>query len=324
MKQEEIYSLVAADLEKVQAIMDRSVSSNVRVVNHLGRYAGGNSGKKLRPMVLLLAAGLFEKATDAHCQLAAIMELIHTASLVHDDVIDAADTRRGRPSVNAAYGNEMSVLLGDWLYMTAFQLAVARRDFRILDVLMDTVKKMVEGELIQLDLLGKLDLTVDENLDVASRKTAYLFAACTQLAGIVCGRPDEEVERLRRIGLHLGLAFQLVDDVLDFTADTSLLGKPKLNDLREGKVTLPVIFLLQAGSVAHRRLAGTVLAERGFQSVAENDLLAAVEDSGALARAMSVAQDYARDARRDILEFPPSSARDALAALADYILERNK
>ena len=239
-----IFDMVGSDLEKVQARIQECLTSHVGIVDRLGRYVGENTGKKLRPALLVLAGRMVKAPEESLPVLGALVELLHTASLVHDDIIDEAATRRGRPSVNSAFGNQMSVLLGDWMYMTAFQVAVNQQSFRILDLLLDVTRKMVEGELIQQELLGKVETTAAESLDIAARKTAYLFSASTALPGVAAGRSLDEQDRLARIGLNLGLAFQLVDDILDYTADERKLGKPIMNDLREGKLTLPVIYLL--------------------------------------------------------------------------------
>lgn len=317
-----IFDMVGPDLEKVQARIQECLTSRVGVVDQLGRYVGGNTGKKLRPALLVLA-GRMVKAPEASLPvLGALVELLHTASLVHDDIIDEAATRRGRPSVNAAFGNQMSVLLGDWMYMTAFQVAVNQKSFAILDLLLDVTRKMVEGELIQLQLLDKVETTAAESLDIAARKTAYLFSASTALPGVAAGRPPEEQDRLARIGLNLGLAFQLVDDILDYTADERKLGKPIMNDLREGKLTLPVIYLLEGGDPEHRRMVETVLAERDFRTVPPATFLAALQSRDCLARTMAEAHAYSAAARDDLQAFAPSVERDALSSLAEFILAR--
>jgi octaprenyl-diphosphate synthase len=317
-----IFDLVGPDLEKVQACLQEHLTSRVGVVDRLSRYVGSNSGKKLRPALLVLAGRMVGAPEESLPTLGALVEMLHTASLVHDDIIDEAATRRGRPSANAAFGNQMSVLLGDWMYMTAFQLAVNLHNFRILDLLLDVTRRMVEGELIQLELLDKINTTPAESLDIAARKTAYLFSASTALPGVAAGRPTDEQDRLQRIGLNLGLAFQLVDDILDYTADERKLGKPIMNDLREGKLTLPVIYLLEGGDPAHRRMVETVLSERDFRSVPAADFLAALESRDCLARTMASAHEYSTAARDDLLAFPSSIHRDALASLAEFILAR--
>ncbi len=314
--------MITQDLTRVQELIEHYVASNVTIVDRIGRYVGENSGKKLRPAILLLTARLFNTQSESLHHLGALVELIHTATLVHDDIIDEAETRRGRPSTNTVFGNEITVLMGDWLYMTAFQIAVNQRNFRILDVLIDVTRKMVEGELIQLDFLGRADISIEENLDIASRKTAFLFSACTRLGGVVGNCSEDELERLFRIGLNLGLAFQLVDDVLDYTADEQKLGKPIMNDLREGKVTLPVIYLLQENQPAHREMVDTILREKDFRTVTPESLISALRQHNCIDRAMSYAHSFATSARVDIQQFPPSPARDALTAIADFILAR--
>jgi octaprenyl-diphosphate synthase len=317
-----IFDMVGPDLEKVQARIQDCLTSHVGIVDHLGRYVGENTGKKLRPALLVLAGRMVKAPEESLPVLGALVELLHTASLVHDDIIDEAATRRGRPSVNAAFGNQKSVLLGDWMYMTAFQVAVNQKSFAILDLLLDVTRKMVEGELIQLELLDKVETTAAESLDIAARKTAHLFSASTALPGLAASRPQDEQDRLTRIGLNLGLAFQLVDDILDYTADERKLGKPIMNDLREGKLTLPVIHLLEGGDPEHRRMVETVLAERDFRTVPPAAFLAALESRDCLARTMATAHGYSAAAREDLRAFAPSVERDALASLAEFILAR--
>jgi len=317
-----IFDMVGPDLEKVQARIQECLTSHVGIVDHLGRYVGENTGKKLRPALLVLAGRMVKAPEESLPVLGALVELLHTASLVHDDIIDEAATRRGRPSVNAAFGNQMSVLLGDWMYMTAFQVAVNQHNFRILDLLLDVTRRMVEGELIQLELLDKVETTAAESLDIAARKTAHLFSAATALPGVAAGLPQDDQDRLARIGLNLGLAFQLVDDILDYTADERKLGKPIMNDLREGKLTLPVIYLLEGGDPEHRRMVEAVLAERDFRTVPPAAFLAALQSRDCLARTMATAHGYSAAAREDLQAFAPSVERDALSSLAEFILAR--
>ena len=317
-----ILKRIQPDLERVQTCFDGYLDSSVGIVDQLGRYVARQSGKKLRPALLILAGRMIGCEPERLYPLGALVELIHTASLVHDDIIDEADTRRGSPSVNAAYGNHMSVLLGDWLYMTAFQVGVAQQNFRILDVLLDVSRKMVEGELIQADVLGRLDLTAEASLDIAARKTAHLFSAATALPAVSARADDATIDRLTRIGLNLGLAFQVVDDVLDYTADEQKLGKPVMGDLREGKLTLPVIYLLQSDGAAARRMVETVVAEQGFTSVQPDALLRELRRAGCLERTMACAHAYADQARTELLTFPSSPHRKTLVQITDFILKR--
>jgi octaprenyl-diphosphate synthase len=322
MNQRRILAPVANDLKRVEELIRGYLASQDAVVDKVGGYIAQGRGKMLRPAIVLLTGGMFGSLRESHYHLAALVEILHTATLVHDDIIDLADTRRGRPSANAVFGNEITVLMGDWLYMTAFQIAIARRSFPILDVLLDVTKKMVEGELIQLDALQRIDLSLEEHLDIAARKTAHLFSACTRIAGLASERPDEEITTLGEIGLSLGLAFQLVDDILDFTADEKKLGKPIMNDLREGKVTLPVILLLQEENPAHEQLVRDMMRPDGDHAGLADDLRAALERHNCLARAMDHAREYARRARVRIESFPSSPQRESLMAITDFILAR--
>jgi octaprenyl-diphosphate synthase len=251
-----------------------------------------------------------------------VVELIHTATLVHDDVIDAADTRRGRPSTNSRWGNHMSVLAGDWLYMQAFNIALTERQFKILDLLIGLTQVMVEGELLQLTLLRKLHLREDEYFELSYRKTACLFSACLRL-GAILGRKSEELEmKLGSYGVNLGLAFQLVDDLLDFTSSEEKLGKPVGSDLREGKLTLPLIYLLERCRADEAAKISTVLEEGGFHSVAFAEILALLECHGALRQARDKARELAEQARSALDTFPDSPYRDALRSLPEFILDR--
>ena len=253
-----------------------------------------------------------------------MVELIHSATLIHDDVIDGADTRRGRSSANARWGNHRSVLAGDWLYMRSFRMALGERNFRILDILIEITQRMVEGELLQLAKLGRLDVTEKEALEMATYKTACLFSGCTRLGAVLGLRSERAEEALAEYGRFAGLAFQLVDDLLDFTASPKQLGKPVLSDLKEGKVTLPLIYAMENGNHAGRRLVATVLAEKDFHSVRPEEITSLVRESGALDRSMQLAHEYARRAKASLdgaVDADGDLAR-ALLAVPDFILER--
>jgi octaprenyl-diphosphate synthase len=279
--------------------------------------------------------------------------MIHSATLVHDDVIDGANTRRGRPSANARWGNHMSVLAGDWLYMQSFKIALQERNFTVLDILIGLTQNMVEGELLQLTCLDRIDLTEREAADLSFRKTACLFSGCAELGAVLAGSSDSTRRALAEYGLQAGLAFQLVDDLLDFTASSEKLGKPVLSDLKEGKVTLPLIFALRNGvqnaalqaaagqnggpqnggnSEAHhdgrdgctssRELVATVLREKSFQSVRPEQITSLVRDSGALEHSRRLAVEYAERAKSSLAVLPDSEFRRALLAVPDFILDR--
>ncbi len=289
----------------------------------ISSYLLAGGGKRLRPAVLLLAAGAAGYRGAGAIRLGAVVELIHTATLMHDDVIDGADTRRGRPSANTRWGNHMSVLAGDWLYMQSFQLALQERNFRILDLLIDLAQHMVEGELLQWTHLGRIDLTEEEALDLAFRKTACLFSGSARLGAILARATPAAEALLADYGRCAGLAFQLVDDLLDFTASAEQLGKPVLSDLREGKVTLPLLYALAASDSAARVLVAHVLADKEFGRVSAAEITALVSDSGALDRARQLACDYAAKAKAALEPLPDSEYRRALLSIPDFILDRD-
>ena len=256
-------------------------------------------------------------------RLAAVVEFIHNATLVHDDIIDAADTRRGRPSANSHWGNSMTVLAGDWLYMRSFALALGEKNLDVLNTLIDITQKMVEGELLQLTYLGRSEVTEQQLLDIVERKTAYLFSGCTKLPAIAAGMNHGSAERLAEIGKSLGMAFQLVDDLLDLTSTQDVLGKPVANDLKEGKMTLPVLFAIRNGNQEDTLKVQSVLDERDFRSVDRMEILKLVERSDGLHRTRELAAEYASRAIHMLDEFPPSIFRDAIVRIPEFILNRS-
>lgn len=318
----EVFELVRLDLQKVEEEIAQQSVSSVRSITEIGQYLQAGGGKRLRPALVLLSSKVCEYEGAAAIRLAAVVELIHTATLIHDDIIDGAETRRGRPSTNSRWGNHMSVLAGDWLYMQAFNIALAERNFKILDLLIGLTQVMVEGELLQLTHLNKIDVTEDAYFELTYRKTACLFSACLRLGALLGGRDDEDEMRLGSYGTNLGLAFQLIDDVLDFTSSEEKLGKPIGSDLREGKVTLPLIYLLQKCRPEEAAKIERVLKEGEFHSVQFSEIMELVEKYGTLRAAQAKAQYFAETAKNSIEGFPDSPYKDALRSLADFILER--
>ena len=251
-----------------------------------------------------------------------MVEIIHTATLVHDDIIDEAKTRRGRPAANTQWGNSKCVLAGDWLYMQAFKIAVQERNFRVLDVLIDLTQQMVEGELLQMEKLGKC-ISLEDHFDLIFRKTACLFSASTRLGAIIGGGSEEQETRLGEYGRNLGLAFQIVDDVLDLTASEELLGKPVASDLREGKATMAEIHALENCTAEERKLVETVLEERAFVSVKHEQILEMLNRYDSIAYAYDAAAKHAEIARKAICSFADSDIKRALLAIPDFIVERS-
>jgi octaprenyl-diphosphate synthase len=320
-----IFSLISNELMQVELEFERQARSNVQVVDYLGEYLRASGGKRVRPALTILSnyAVGGDGSRYNSIRMATVMEFLHTATLVHDDVIDKADMRRKRPTVNALYGNETAVLMGDWLYMSAFETSLAERSLPILDILTRVTRKMTEGELLQLTLLGRGDVTEAQYFDVLKRKTAYLFSASCEIGAILGGASDKQQTALRDFGLNLGTAFQLIDDLLDFTSSEDALGKAAGADLLGGKVTLPLIYLREAEPQTLEMIQ-TVLREARYDSVRQEDLREAMARTGALERARARADEYAEDARAALDILPDSDYCDSLQSLPSYILNRDR
>jgi len=320
-----IFSLIATELGQVESEFERQARSNVQVIAYLADYLRESGGKRVRPALTILAnyAVGGDGARYNSIRMATVMEFLHTATLVHDDIIDSADTRRDRPTVNALYGNETAVLMGDWLYMSAFETSLAERSLPILDILTRVTRKMTEGELLQLTTLGKTDISEHQYLDIIQRKTAFLFNACCEVGAILGGANEAEQTALSNYGMNLGMAFQLTDDLLDFTSTDDALGKGAGVDLLGGKVTLPLIYLL-AQEPSARDMVQTVMTEASYESVARSELHQAVERVGAIERARLRADEYATAARTALDQLPQSEFRESLAAIPTYVLDRDR
>jgi octaprenyl-diphosphate synthase len=319
----EIFDLIQHELEQVEKRLTAESVASVDTVTAIGQYLQSSGGKRLRPSLLLLSAHLAGKAGPTAVQLGAVVEMIHAATLVHDDVIDAATTRRGRPSTNVKWGNHTCVLAGDWLYMQAFQIALRERNFQILDLLIGLTQMMVEGELIQLDRIGKIDISEADCMELVDRKTACLFSVCARLGALAAGAESLVQERLGEYAWNLGMAFQLVDDVLDFTAREKTLGKPVGGDLREGKVTLPLVYALERATAPERALVEQILRDRSYDVVPFSRILALLDKHQGIRRVKDRAQTFTDKARQIMAGFPDSPYQRALYAVTDLITERD-
>ncbi len=346
----EVFDLVRADLQAVETEFSRQAGSPVAVVTEIAAYLMTGGGKRIRPMLLLLSAKACGSHGESRLRLGAVVEMLHTATLVHDDIIDEASTRRGRPSSNTTWGNSKCVLAGDWLYMQAFQSALAERNFRVLDLLISLTQQMVEGELVQMDKLGHL-INEEEYFDLIFRKTACLFQVSMQLGAVIADAelqqtaprhlapvngayhrgPDGAREppapyeaALGEYGRNLGLAFQIVDDVLDLTATDDDLGKPTASDLREGKATLAVIHALERGTGADREAIRTVLSDRSFSRVSHAQILEILRRHGSIAYAMDTACAYAEVARQSITDLPETEYKRALRWVPGFVTSRDR
>jgi octaprenyl-diphosphate synthase len=318
----EAFNLVAADLREVEREIGVESIASVEAITTINQYLQAGGGKRLRPALLLLVNRLFGPCNDCARSLAAVVEMIHTATLVHDDVIDYAKTRRGRPSSNVVWGNHISVLAGDWLYMQAFQLALRQRNFHMLDLLISMTQMMVEGELLQLERLHRVEISETDYMELVDRKTASLFSACASLGSCAAGAADSQESKLAEFAWNLGMAFQLVDDILDFTSTEKILGKPAGNDLREGKVTLPMIYALQNATAEERRAVELVVQDGNYEQVPFMRMLQILESQNAVARAYERAHVFTDKARSIIAEFPESAAQRALQGIVELVTER--
>ncbi len=327
----EVFDLLRDDLAAIEQEFARQSGSEVEVITDIARYLMAGGGKRIRPLLLLLSSKALGCNTESRIRLGAVVEMLHTATLVHDDIIDEANTRRGRPSSNTTWGNSKCVLAGDWLYMQSFRTALEERSFRVLDLLISLTQQMVEGELLQMQKLGHL-INEEEYFDLIFRKTACLFKVSMQLGAAVAessgqqpeAPPSAWEERLGEYGRNLGLAFQIVDDVLDLTAAEDVLGKPVASDLREGKATLAVIHALERGTGADREAIHTVLADRSFDLVSHPQILEILQRHGSIDYAMDTACAYAEAARLSIAELPASEAKRALLWVPGFVSTRDR
>jgi octaprenyl-diphosphate synthase len=319
----EVFDLLRDDLAAVEQEFLKQSKSEVEVITEIATYLMAGGGKRIRPLLLLLSAKALGSTSHSRVRLGAVVEMLHTATLVHDDIIDEAELRRGRPSSNTTWGNSKCVLAGDWLYMQAFSLALEERNFRVLDLLISLTQQMVEGELLQMQKLGHL-INEEEYFDLIYRKTACLFSVSMQLGAAVTNATPEMEAALGEYGRNLGLAFQIVDDVLDLTAAEDVLGKPVASDLHEGKATLAVIHALERGTGADREAIRTVLSERSFSTVSHPQILEILERHGSIAYAMDTACAYAEAARMSIADLPVTDAKRALLWVPGFVTSRDR
>lgn len=317
------FDLIRPELALVEEEYERQASSNIQVIDYLGEYLRASGGKRVRPALFILsnyAAGGDAKAENV-IRLATVMEMLHTATLVHDDIIDNADLRRNRSSVNARFGNQAAVLMGDWLYMSAFETTVRERSLEIIDILTRLTRKMTEGELMQLTLIGRVDISELEYFDILRRKTAYLFSACCEIGAILASAPVDQRAALGAFGMDLGIAFQLADDVLDLTSGTEQLGKAAGSDLLEGKITLPLIRLIQQEPATAQQLE-RIMFEGSYRALQRDDLIQSLQDSGAIESIKREAQTYADRARKNLDVLPQSRYRSCLEDVLAFVTER--
>ena len=316
----DVQALAAPGMAAVNTLIRSRLASDVVLINQISGHIIQGGGKRLRPMLHLLAAQAAGYGGDQHVTLAALIEFIHTSTLLHDDVVDESDLRRGRETANALWGNAASVLVGDFLYSRSFQMMVELDSMRVMRILADTTNRIAEGEVLQLLNIRNADTDERAYLDVIERKTAVLFAAATRLGAVLAGLPPVQEEALARYGLDLGYAFQIADDVLDYVSDADTLGKNIGDDLAEGKPTLPVIHAIANSTPEQSASLRRAIEHGGLDSL--DNIIAAIHESGAIEYANARARAYATSAKSALTTLSPSPARDALAVLADYAVDR--
>jgi octaprenyl-diphosphate synthase len=311
---------IADDLKAVDRLIERRLHSDVVLVNQIAQYIVASGGKRLRPLLVLLSAQACGYRGDLHIHLAAVTEFIHTATLLHDDVVDDSQLRRGRKTANAVFGNQASVLVGDFLYSRAFQMMVDVRNMRVMEIMADTTNLIAEGEVLQLLNCGNPETSEEQYLQVIRSKTARLFETAAQLGPILCESPQKQEHALARYGLHLGIAYQLVDDVLDYDGSTNKIGKNIGDDLAEGKPTLPLIHAMRTGTATQLAVIRSAIEHGGRDHI--DDVIDAVESTGSITYTARAAAAEADSALEALTEIPPSPYRDALESLAEFSISR--
>ena len=319
----EVFDLLHDDLRAIEREFGKDAVSSVAAITEISDYLRESGGKRIRPSLLLLAARSLGYSAPGMIRLGAVVEMVHTATLVHDDIIDAADMRRGRPSPNTTWGNPKCVLAGDWLYMQAFRVALEERNFRVLDLLITLTQQMVEGELLQMEKLGRA-VSEDEYNELIYRKTACLFEVSMRLGSVLAGASARDEQCMGEYGHALGLAFQVIDDVLDLTATETVLGKPVASDLREGKATLAIIHSMENGTDEDREAIETVLTDQNFERVQHTEILTILERNGSIDYALNIALAHAETARAALETIPESEYKRALLWVPDFVVTRDK
>ncbi len=319
----QLFEPIRADLLQVERELARQVESQVALIPTIGNYVQVSGGKRIRPAVLLMAARMAGYTGEQAVLYASVIEFIHTATLVHDDIIDESELRRGREAVHTRWGNHVTVLFGDFLYLKSMSLALTQDRLDVVRLLCDVTLRIVEGEIYQLTKNGVVDLSEDEHFDIVRRKTAYLFAGCARIGSMLGATSREQQEAMWDYGLHIGMAFQIVDDLLDFTGDEVVLGKPVGGDLREGKMTLPVIHLLQSGSARGEALVRQIVRDRDVAIDDWRELRGLLVQARSIEYAQRRAAEFVECAKKALCAFPVSDAREALLYLPDYVVSRD-
>ncbi len=319
-----LLELLGPRLELVEEELRRNFQSKIITIRDVGDHILGGGGKRIRPALLLLVSKMLHYDGYQDVVYASVVEFIHTATLVHDDIIDEADVRRGRTSINYGWGNNLTVLVGDYIFMHSMAMALAEGNLEILRLLSDATIKMIEGEILGTEHNGRVDLTADDYFDIVGRKTAALFGATCRIPGCFVNLPEAGTAALHAYGYNLGICFQLIDDLLDFTSSTEVLGKPTLSDLKEGKVTLPLILAMPRATPRERDIIARIASQRSFEDLDPSEIVSIVNRYDTLDQTREIAREYANRARTALESFTPSPAREALELALDFVLDRDR
>lgn len=320
----DLYSDIQKDLNEVEKELRLFSRSSNKLIAEISTYLFQKSGKRIRPALLVLCSKLFGYKGKEHIHLSALVETIHTASLIHDDIIDSSEFRRGRESVHAKWGPNITVLLGDYLYIKAIGLSLQSSYPQVIQILTDISARMIEGELNEYYLSGNLNVTEEDYLDIVDKKTASLFSASCQIGGVLGHATKREENILIEYGRNLGTAFQIIDDLLDFTGDELKMGKPILSDLSEGRITLPLIYTLNNDGKANRKHIADLMKKKKPERDAQEKILDIVKSNGALEYTYQKAEEFSLKSKKTIAQLPKSIHRDSLILLPDFVIKRNK
>ncbi len=321
---ERVLDLVAPKLALVEEELRQNFRSKIATIRDVGEHILAGGGKRLRPALLLLVSRMLRYDGYRDVIYGAVVEFIHTATLVHDDIIDEADVRRGRTSVNYGWGNNLTVLVGDYIFMHSMHMALKEGNLDVLRLLSDATIKMIEGEILGTEQNGRADLSADEYFEIVTRKTAALFGATCRIPAYLVDVPESSAVALFNYGYNLGICFQLIDDLLDFTSTTEVLGKPALSDLKEGKITLPLILAMPRATPRERELIARVTARKSFDGVDPAEILDIARRYRTIDETREIARDYATRARLALEPFPDSAEKEALEMALDFVMEREK
>jgi len=318
------YNNIRKDLDEVEEQLKLFSQSKNKLISEISTYLFKNSGKRIRPALLVLCSKLLGYKGKEHILLAALVETIHTASLIHDDIIDNSKIRRGMRSVHAKWGPNITVLMGDYLYIKTINLSLQSKFSQIIRILSDISTRMIEGELTEYYMRGNLDIAERDYLAVINKKTASLFSAACQIGGVISKATKKEENSLINYGMSLGMSFQIIDDLLDYTGNEKTMGKPILSDIKEGRVTLPLIYTLKNDGRANRKIIGEILSQKNFGKDSQKEILKILKSNGAFEYTYERAKEFTQRSKKIISQFPQSIHRDSLILLPDFTLTRSK